>query len=175
MPFDSYSVANTILFSVWNNRDKISPLKLQKLVYFSHGWSLGIFERPLINEQVEAWPHGPVIVSLYHHFKRFGNGNITKPAVEMIPVGRELLPNYPTIPESSPDCVVARGIIDRVIEQYGKFTALQLSTMTHEPGTPWHQIVTQHNGRPPKGTDIPTSIIQAYFRDLAGVRQAAAS
>lgn len=168
MAYDTKAVANSILFSVWNDGKKISPLKLQKLVYFSHGWSLGLFDKPLINEQVEAWPHGPVIASIYHLFKRFGNGDITTPARQLVLVDGEWLPNYPCIPETEGEGLLAKGIVDRVISLYGKFTALQLSTMTHAEGTPWYQVCKQHNWKPPKGTDIPVELIASHFKGLAG-------
>ena len=47
-------------------------MKVQKLVYFAHGWHLGITKKPLINEQVEAWPYGAVIPSLYDYLKQWG-------------------------------------------------------------------------------------------------------
>ena len=54
-------------------RFKISPLKLQKLVYISHGWHLAIFDRELVDDEyAEAWQYGPVFPSLYHEFTEFG-------------------------------------------------------------------------------------------------------
>jgi uncharacterized phage-associated protein len=51
-----------------------TQLKLQKLVYYSEAWHLAYFERPLIPEDFEAWVHGPVVRSLWDHYK--GRGNI---------------------------------------------------------------------------------------------------
>jgi len=44
-------------------------MKLQKLVYYAHGWHLALNNEPLIDEQVECWQYGPVISSLFHEFK----------------------------------------------------------------------------------------------------------
>jgi uncharacterized phage-associated protein len=49
--------------------DTISPLKLQKLVYYAQAWHLTVFKTPLFVEPIQAWAHGPVIPSLYHRFK----------------------------------------------------------------------------------------------------------
>jgi uncharacterized phage-associated protein len=65
----------------------ITPMKLQKLVYFAHGWCLALADKPLINEKIEAWQYGPVVSSLYREFKKYGNEGITSPAVEFKHLG----------------------------------------------------------------------------------------
>ena len=47
-----------------------NQLKLQKLVYYSEGWHLAYFERPLIHEDFEAWIHGPVVRSMWDDYKK---------------------------------------------------------------------------------------------------------
>ena len=50
---------------VWSNGDKkITNLKLQKLVYYSQAWFLGIYQKPLFSDKIEAWVHGPVVPAL---------------------------------------------------------------------------------------------------------------
>ena len=73
-PYRSLAVANWFI----ENLSKITPLKLQKLIYFAHGWHLAIRDQPLIDELVEAWEYGPVIPNVYHEFKVFGNQPITE-------------------------------------------------------------------------------------------------
>ena len=52
-------------------------MKMQKLVYLAHGWHLAIHDRPLISENFEAWPYGPVEEDLYHIFKPYRDAPIT--------------------------------------------------------------------------------------------------
>lgn len=49
----------------------ISPMKLIKLVYISHGINLAVLGKPLFNEDVMAWQYGPVIVSIYEKVKKY--------------------------------------------------------------------------------------------------------
>lgn len=51
--------------------DSITPLKLQKLVYYAQAWSIALFDKPLFDEEIQAWMHGPVVPSLYHKFKDY--------------------------------------------------------------------------------------------------------
>jgi len=53
-------------------------MQLIKLVYIAHGWTLGLYNQPLIGKQVEAWTYGPVIPSVYHDFKHYGRDPITQ-------------------------------------------------------------------------------------------------
>jgi uncharacterized phage-associated protein len=50
----------------------ISNLKLQKLVYYAQAWHLGLYDRPIFDEDFQAWVHGPVIPELYQAYKHFG-------------------------------------------------------------------------------------------------------
>jgi uncharacterized phage-associated protein len=41
--------------------EDLTHLKLQKLVYYAQGFHLGLFDKPLFEEPIEAWAHGPVV------------------------------------------------------------------------------------------------------------------
>ena len=40
---------------------EITTMQLLKLVYIAHGWMLGLYDKPLISDEVEAWQYGPFI------------------------------------------------------------------------------------------------------------------
>src|SRR5271155_135407 len=52
----------------------ISPLRLQKLLYYCQGWSLGLLGRPLFRQPLEAWKRGPVVVEVYERFQGTRDG-----------------------------------------------------------------------------------------------------
>lgn len=54
------------------NRYQLSPLKLQKLLYYIEAWSLGINDTSIYHEDAlfEAWVHGPVNVFVHERFAR---------------------------------------------------------------------------------------------------------
>src|SRR5438552_18215648 len=75
--YDPKAIANFFIETAAAEGKKLTPLQLIKLVYFAHGWYLGLTGEPLIDEPPEAWRYGPVIPSLYHALKDYGNGAIT--------------------------------------------------------------------------------------------------
>jgi len=169
MAYSSRAIANYFLDLAEKEGQPLTPMKLQKLVYFAHGWHLAIVEEPLLDEQVEVWKWGPVVKSLYHAFKEFGNQPISEPA-RRYSVKREpklrLVVTIPSIDEEAPnaeDAEWTKELLKRVWDVYKGFTAVQLSKMTHASGSPWDQVYQQYTGNPPKGTDIPAELIRKYF------------
>jgi uncharacterized phage-associated protein len=164
------AVANYFLELAEKEGKQLTPMQVQKLVYFAHGWHLALTGRPLIEEQVEAWTYGPVIPALYHAFKEFGGGPIegraTELRVDVNPAtGRRTILRVVT-PTLDNECEVAdleyiKSLVKRVWEVYGEWSAVQLSQMTHEPGGPWDVTHSQNPDR--KGTDIADQVIREYF------------
>jgi uncharacterized phage-associated protein len=60
-----------------DREELLSNLKLQKLVYYAQGLYLAMFNKPLFDEKIEAWPYGPVIPELYNKFKKYGRKGIS--------------------------------------------------------------------------------------------------
>jgi len=169
MAFDPKAVANYFLELARRDGESLSPMRLIKLVYIAHGWHYGLLHKPLINEHPEAWRYGPVVPSLYHEFKEFGNEPITRPAMDFdvgsTGVGSfELRPHAPpTSSESSESC----ALMDAVWSSYRPFNALQLSEMTHRPGTPWYITWHERGGKEYQGTDIDPKLIEDHYKEAA--------
>ena len=60
-----FDVAKYIL----HKKGRMSTWKLQKLCYYSQAWSLAWTERPLFEEDFEAWTNGPVCRQLFYAHK----------------------------------------------------------------------------------------------------------
>jgi uncharacterized phage-associated protein len=102
--------------------DSLSNLKLQKLVYYAQGCHLALFGKPLIEESIEAWEHGPVIPALYRRFRQHG--------AEPIPAPKNI--------DRAKYTKRVRELLDEVFKVYGQFSASKLRNMTHaEP--PWKE------------------------------------
>ena len=171
MPFLVDAIANRFLDIAENEGKRLSPMKLQKLIYFAHGWHLGITETPLIDEPIELWSYGPVVSSLYQEFKDIGDGEIQRKATELRrrPGGEKL--EYDLYEPSIEDCAaskeqkeIATTIVDQVWQRYNRFTALELSAMTHQKDTPWEILYRKFNGRIPAHLRIPNDLILQHFR-----------
>lgn len=160
MIYDPKLIADVFLELAERDYERLTPMKVQKLVYFAHGWTLALADRPLINEQVEAWRFGPVVPSLYHVLKYYG--------AEAIPTGTRLSAQA-IFGEGEPLPVDGfdRKLVEKVWSVYGRFNAVELSEMTHATGSPWH-VIWNNGGKNKKGTDIPDAEIQKFFRQKAG-------
>lgn len=146
-PVAPYLVADQILWSRAElNVHPTTPMHVLKLSYLAHGWLLGWENRALINEPVEAWTYGPVVPSLYHRYKSFGAGSIKV----------EMTDRSASFDEDQLETV------NFVINSYSDFSALELSQITHEEGTPWH-TVKETSGL---GAIIPNDLIARYYHDL---------
>ena len=164
MPFSATAVANDFLKIASEKGDALTSMKLQKLVFYAHGWHLAIAGKPLIFNRIEAWDYGPVIPDLYQDFKKYGNGPITEPARKCVVCDRKAYLTVPTL-EDSPENSEredAQKIIERVWELYGTFTAAKLSNATHAPGTNWEQVYKSGQ----RSILIPDQIIKSYFESL---------
>jgi uncharacterized phage-associated protein len=183
MPYDPIAIANYFIDLAKSKDDGVSPMKLQKLIFFAHGWYLALKHTPLIDEQVEAWAFGPVIPKVYRVFRAYGDRPVTEKGMVFklrhAPDGSKVggrwsIPSLDDEPESA--SFTAR-VLDKIWEIYGRYSAIQLSNMTHQPGSPWDQAVRkckeENGGRLLKGTDIPTAVIRDYFIGLADRRSSA--
>jgi uncharacterized phage-associated protein len=162
MATSALAVSNKFLDIAWGEGNAITPMQLQKLVYFAHGWHLALFDNALISEPVRAWRYGPVIKSVYNKFKEFGNNSITKKATDLkyFEERGEFVPVVPVLIGENKEVVV-----NRVWKVYGKYDGIQLSNITHQPGSPWSQVVAKYNNDPPLGLTIPDDLIKDYFKN----------
>jgi uncharacterized phage-associated protein len=165
MPYSTKAVANEFLELAEQEGKSLTPMQLQKLVYFAYGWYLAITDEYLIDERVEAWQWGPVAPSLYGELKRYGSSFITDKLREVtFRDGKALFVPARIHDELSPEKeAYARQLIRRVWEVYGKYSGSQLSNMTHAPDSPWSLTPNKDI----RGTDIPDDLIKAYFHKIA--------
>lgn len=153
---DTYSaitIANAFLKLAQAGGGCITPMKIQKLVYLAHGYSLFFRDKPLIDELFEAWRFGPVLPSLYHVCKTYGSKPIT----------RCLNDNKGSETETLDDPRISE-IINFVWNSYGSMEALELSDWTHEKGGPWDNVI-EEKGFMYKNQSIDNDLIKKYFAD----------
>ena len=94
--------------------DLVSPLRLQKLLYYAQGLSLAVLGRPLFPDPIIAWKSGPVVSAVYHQYEGWG------------PRGVE--PDAQTPP---PLPAVERQLLRMVWAEYGRYSGAHLAEMAH--------------------------------------------
>lgn len=159
------TIANYFFEKASREGRALTPMQLLKLVYIAHGWYLGYFKRPLISETVQAWKYGPVIKSLYDRMRHYGSSAVREP-LQTGPFG--------WVRESVIDPETA-GLLDSVWQSYSRFSGVQLSAMTHQPGTPWHEAWHRLGGHARYFAEITDDLIQRHYEEKIAQMQAKAA
>lgn len=163
--YDVRAIANWFLDRAEREGEQLTAMKLQKLAYVSHGWRLA-YDCPLVHDAVEAWKWGPVFRSLYREFRDFGSDPITRRATAFD--GSSLEERTISIDDYSRamDTKGTAKFLESIWDLYGKYSAGQLSDITHQPGTPWSEMVQQMGGKILPYTVIPNELIAKHYKKL---------
>lgn len=162
MKNSALSIANYFIDLADKENKKIQPLRLMKLVYIAHGYILAILNKSALNprfDKVEAWKFGPVIPSVYHSFKIYGSGNITKKT--QVFVDENFNDEQPEMEEPKLNGNEEKKICEFVWKNYGSFSASMLVSMLHKEGTPWKLFY-----REGENVEIPDFVTKSYYERM---------
>lgn len=129
------TVANSILRRAFGTGEYVTPMKLQKLLFFVTCLYQRYTGRRLLTESFQPWQYGPVCRSVYDEFKGFGGKPITRYA-------QDALGKVTAVDESSSPSL--RKALNLVWENMGDLSAVKLSRVTHRNNSAWAQAVTEH-------------------------------
>ncbi len=105
---------------ILDRQGTMTTMKLQKLCYYCQAWALAWDEKPLVDEEFQAWANGPVCVELFNAHKG------------LFVVGAEQFHvDYQNAFEQN-----QLDTIDRVLQYYGDKEPQWLSELTHLEN-PW--------------------------------------
>ena len=132
MAYSAVSVANTIITLA---KDKeiydLTPMKIQKLMYFAQFFYLKYFKKILIDDNFVRWRYGPVIPSLYYQFRSYQS----QPINNCI---QQLIENNEVVVYMIPDTDgICWEYLSNVIDEFGRKTAFELSEITHRSNSSW--------------------------------------
>lgn len=129
MTYSVLQIANIFIDKAINGKiDNLTPMKLQKLMFFAQSWYLRQTGDLLFDDAFARWKYGPVLPVVFQIFKSFGSNKITQKAKDVN--GLEFAIN-------SSDADDILNFIDEIINEYGSFTGPELSSMTQQQGTAW--------------------------------------
>lgn len=123
---------------------EMTTMKLEKLVYYCQCWHLARHGSPLFGEPIQAWREGPVVPALFRYHR-----------------GRRVISDWPSGDPALLD-EAARSSVAWVAENYGEFSAIQLSRMTHNE-LPWRVARDGVPDGEASSTEITLDIIRAYY------------
>lgn len=141
---DVLELAKYIVSRMAQKGQKISHLKLQKLLYYVQSWHLVYSDEPLFNDEFEAWLHGPVVRKVWNYYKNFS-------------IMLDTLPYEDVIINLTEDQM---EIIDDVLDEYGDKSGYYLECLTHAE-EPWKKARKQG-----ENTIISKSDMKKYYGSL---------
>jgi len=110
--------------------DSITNKKLNKLLYYVKAWGVVYFDDGVIDDDFEAWMHGPVCPPVYQEYKKYGFSPIPLFSDE------ESAQNFVNTFDRNYQDTDKLDMINAVFNKYGQLTAMQLELLSHQE-TPW--------------------------------------
>lgn len=127
------TLSKLVDYYIWFANDVgsyLSNQKLQKLLYYAQAWYLAFEDKPLFDEDFEAWVHGPTIPALFHEYQeQFG----FKPILKEV--------EKPKFPEE------VQQFLDELSDEYFFCDAYELELMVRREAPYQFQIFANEYGR----------------------------
>lgn len=153
------NVAHFIIANQDHYGDLITNKKLQKLLYYTEAWGL-VHLDGIIDEDFEAWVHGPVIPSIYHNYSKYGYSPIKNDDIKDYKAS-SIIENFKKENRDIYD------LINIVLKKYGTLTSLELELLSHSE-KPWvlarKKLKPFENGG--KDNIINKSIMREFYSGL---------
>jgi len=140
---DIFDVAEFFIQIANQSDDKMTNLKLNKLLYYSQGAYLTRTGKPLFSGPIEAWTLGPVIPVVYHRYKVCGCNPISA---------------YEENIDCSPFTEEELEVLLDVMRQFGEYTDSKLVSLIRQPNTPWSHAIAK------RIKQLSLSDMREYFR-----------
>jgi uncharacterized phage-associated protein len=155
--YDAREVANFFLDRAAERRCPITQITLQKVLYFAHAWFLARQDVPLVDEQFEAWPYGPVLRSIHEQFRSCGDEAIRIRATRL-----NFVSGQAERAERSFDVSTAEAL-ERIFDFYSRYDPFALVEMTHEEGGPWDRVYREGKTTARVGMLISNDAVREHF------------
>lgn len=129
---------------------RMTTMKLQKLVFYSHAWHLAWTGDPLVTEgKFQAWKNGPVSYELFEAHR--GKFSIFK--TELTQGNTAAIPNE------------SKEVIKLVLNSYGELSGAQLSELTHAED-PWLEVRNDFEAGIVQSQEIVNKRIMDFYQSL---------
>lgn len=129
--------------------EDITPLALQKILYYIQGFHYALKETFIFREDCEAWAHGPVYRDIYFRYKSYQFDPIE---------GRKQC-------DESTFSTYEKAIIDSIIKSLCCYSGKTLEKFTHSE-SPWLNTRADLPADAPSNRIIPKKEIGVYFKSV---------
>lgn len=152
-----FSVSGKMLATIsyiFEKAQEITPLALQKMLYYIQGIYMVNYKKPLYEEDCMAWVHGPVYESVYEMFKTFKYNPIDDNRFVMFKKRFEILTEE------------EKEVIDLIIDTFGMYSGKTLESITHNE-EPWKKAREGYMPLEPSNVVIEKDSIMKYFESVS--------
>lgn len=139
-----------VIAYVFEKLEEVTPLMLQKLLYFIQGIYSALYDRPIFMEDCRAWIHGPVYPEVYDLFRDFKYNPIDDARFALL--------------EGTADALTddEKKAIDLVVNTFGMYGGKVLERITHNEA-PWKKARKGYGDSIPSSELLPKECIMKYY------------
>lgn len=139
-----------IISYIFEAEEEVTPLMLQKLLYFIQGVYTALFGNYIFTETSDAWQHGPVYRDVYDLFRDFKYNPIDDARFSILREKEDLLNDN------------ERLATDLVLKTFGMYSGKTLERITHKED-PWVHARKGYNEFESSNEEISNESIKEYF------------
>lgn len=139
-----------VIAYVFEKLEEVTPLMLQKLLYFIQGIYSALYGRPIFAEDCRAWVHGPVYPEVYDLFRDFKYNPIEDARFALL--------------EGTTDALTEdeKKVIDIVLNTFGMYGGKVLERITHNED-PWKEVRKGYGDSIPSSELLQKERIMKYY------------
>lgn len=139
-----------VIAYVFERLEEVTPLTLQKLLYFIQGIYSALYGKPVFVEECRAWIHGPVYPGVYDLFRDFKYNPIDDARFALLEGTEAALTDN------------EKQVIDLVVNTFGMYGGKVLEKITHNEG-PWMEARKGYEESIPSNELLPKDRIMKYY------------
>lgn len=139
-----------VIAYVFKQLEEVTPLMLQKLLYFIQGIYFALYGKPMFSEDCRAWIHGPVYPEVYDLFRDFKYNPIEDARFALLEGTEEALTDE------------EKKVIDLVVNTFGMYGAKVLEKITHNE-EPWREARRGYGDSIPSSELLQKERIKRYY------------
>lgn len=142
-----------VIAYVFEKLEEVTPLMLQKLLYFIQGIYSALYGRTIFEEDCRAWVHGPVYPEVYELFRDFKYNPIDDARFALF--------------EGTADALTEeeKNVIDLVVNTFGMYGGKVLERITHNED-PWKEARKGYGDSIPSSELLPKERIMKYYEAI---------
>ena len=139
-----------VIAYVFEKLEEVTPLMLQKLLFFIQGIYSALYGRPIFTEDCRAWIHGPVHPEVYDLFRDFKYNPIDDARFALLEGAAKALTED------------EKKVIDLVVNTFGMYSGKVLERITHNE-EPWKEARKGYDAGIPSSELLSKESITKYY------------